>query len=196
MSFASARAGVADRTEGTPDMLGRIRATIRLGLTSLLLVTRPDDAGRKYVAIGDQPRVISRSAFPPEQDDEKHSEEVGTMVNRYFVNIEPIEPSGVVLTVEALPRLLIFGETPEDALHRACEAIGFQLCDTSRSVDRPAVELVPRDSVGTHQPSSRQTARGDRARVQQLGPAQSHTEGDGDRRSPHSSRHATCGHLR
>jgi hypothetical protein len=67
------------------------------------------------------------------------------MVNRYFVNIEPIMPSGVVLTVEALPRLLIFGETPEDALRRAREAIGFQLCDASRTVDRPSVELVPRD---------------------------------------------------
>jgi predicted RNase H-like HicB family nuclease len=67
------------------------------------------------------------------------------MVDRYFVNIEPIAPSGVVLTVEALSRLLIFGETPEDALRRAREAIGFQLCDASRSVDRPTVELVPRD---------------------------------------------------
>jgi hypothetical protein len=67
------------------------------------------------------------------------------MVNRYFVNIEPIEPSGVVLTVEALPRLLIFGETTDDALRRACEAIGFQLRDASRSVDWPMVELVPRD---------------------------------------------------
>jgi len=74
------------------------------------------------------------------------------MMNRYFVNIEPIEPSGVVLTVEALPRLLIFGETTDDALHRAREAIGFQLGDASRSVDQPAVELVPRDPVGAHQP--------------------------------------------
>jgi predicted RNase H-like HicB family nuclease len=70
------------------------------------------------------------------------------MVNRYFVNIKPIEPSGFVLTVEALPRLLIFGETPEDALRRACEAIGLQLRDVSRSADRPTVELVPRDPVG------------------------------------------------
>ncbi len=71
------------------------------------------------------------------------------MVNRYFVNVEP---SGVVLTVEALPRLIIFGETTEDARGRAREAIGFQLRDPSQSVDRPAVELVPRDPVGAHQP--------------------------------------------
>jgi predicted RNase H-like HicB family nuclease len=69
------------------------------------------------------------------------------MVNRYFVNIEPTEPSGVVLTVEKLPRLLIFGETIEDALRRAREAISFRLRDASRSVERPAVELVPRDPV-------------------------------------------------
>ena len=73
-------------------------------------------------------------------------------MNRYFVNIEPIEPCGVVLPVEALPRLIVFGETTEDALGRAREAIGFQLRDASRSVDRPAVELVPRDPVGTHRP--------------------------------------------
>jgi predicted RNase H-like HicB family nuclease len=102
--------------------------------------------------MGEPPRVISRPAFQPEQGEQKHSEEVGTMVNRYFVNIEPIEPSGFVLTVEALPRLLIFGETIEDALRRAREAIGFQLRDASRSVERTAVELVPRDLVGASAP--------------------------------------------
>ncbi len=66
------------------------------------------------------------------------------MVNRYFVNIEPIEPSGVVLTIEALPRLLIFGETPEEALQRAREAVGFQLGDPIRGTGRSTVELVPR----------------------------------------------------
>ena len=50
------------------------------------------------------------------------------MANRYFVNIEPIEPSGVVLTIEALPRLLIFGESPE----RRCAAL------TKRSSSRCA----------------------------------------------------------
>jgi len=67
------------------------------------------------------------------------------MANRYFVNIEPTEPSGVVLTVEALPRLFIFGETPEAALRHAREAVGFQL---GADGDRPPVELVARNSVG------------------------------------------------
>lgn len=70
------------------------------------------------------------------------------MVNRFFVNIEPVERSGVVLTVEALPRLLIFGDSPEEALRRAREAIGFQLGDSIRDSGRPIVELVPREPVG------------------------------------------------
>jgi predicted RNase H-like HicB family nuclease len=69
-------------------------------------------------------------------------------VNRYFVNIEPIEPSGVVLTIEALPRLLIFGETPEEALQHAREAIDFELGDAIRGTGRSIVELVPREPIG------------------------------------------------
>ncbi len=69
------------------------------------------------------------------------------MADRYFVNIEPIEPSGVVLTIEALPRLLIFGDTSEQALRWAREAVGFYLRETSR-IDRPIVELVRRESTG------------------------------------------------
>ena len=38
------------------------------------------------------------------------------MVNRYLISVEPIEPSGVMLTIAELPRLVIFGETAEDAL--------------------------------------------------------------------------------
>ena len=49
------------------------------------------------------------------------------MVDRYFVNIEPVEPSGVVLTIEGLPRLLIFGRTREEALRRARDSLTFQL---------------------------------------------------------------------
>ena len=71
------------------------------------------------------------------------------MVNRYFVNIEPIEPSGVVLTIEGLPRLLVFGETPDEALRRAREAVGFQLCGAGCDAGRPIVELVPREVVGS-----------------------------------------------
>jgi len=34
------------------------------------------------------------------------------MANRYFVNIDLTERYGVVLTIDALPRPLIFGHTP------------------------------------------------------------------------------------
>jgi hypothetical protein len=67
------------------------------------------------------------------------------MLNRYFVNIEPIQPSGVVLTIEGLPRLFVFGETADEALCRAREAIGFQLRDAITGADRPLLELVPHD---------------------------------------------------
>ncbi len=67
------------------------------------------------------------------------------MENRYFVNIEPIEPCGVVLTFDALPRLLIFGQTPDDALRRAREAVSFQLRDVTRDFERSVIELVPRE---------------------------------------------------
>jgi predicted RNase H-like HicB family nuclease len=77
------------------------------------------------------------------------------MVNRFFVNIEPIEPSGVMLTVEALPRLLIFGETPDEALRRAREAVGFQLGDSIRGTGWPIVELAPRELVGSRQAVTR-----------------------------------------
>ena len=70
------------------------------------------------------------------------------MVNRCFVSIEPTELPGVVLTIDALPRLLIFGATPEEALRHAREAIGFQLGDTNRGSGRPLIELVPREPVG------------------------------------------------
>jgi predicted RNase H-like HicB family nuclease len=67
------------------------------------------------------------------------------MVNRYFINIEPDESRGVVLTIEALPHLLIFGDTPEDALRHAHEAIRFRLRDTTRGSGRPFIELVLRE---------------------------------------------------
>lgn len=73
------------------------------------------------------------------------------MANRYCVNIEPSDPRGVVLTIEALPRLLILGNTPEDALCHAREAIRFQLGDTIRGSNRPLIELVLREPVGVSQ---------------------------------------------
>jgi hypothetical protein len=45
------------------------------------------------------------------------------MTKRYLISVEPIEPSGVVLTIAELPGLVIFGQTAEDALGWAREAI-------------------------------------------------------------------------
>jgi hypothetical protein len=73
-------------------------------------------------------------------------------MDRYFVNIEPCDPSGVVLTVEGLPRLFIFAETRGEALRRAREAIAFQLSVGVGAIDLPLVELVPR--VSSRLPSS------------------------------------------
>jgi len=47
------------------------------------------------------------------------------MTKRYLISVEPIEPSGVVLTIAELPGLVIFGQTAEDALGWAREAIAF-----------------------------------------------------------------------
>ena len=68
------------------------------------------------------------------------------MAERYFVNIEPVEPPGVVLTIEGLPRLLIFGRTRDEALRRARESLTFQLsAGTERhGAEQPLVELVAR----------------------------------------------------
>jgi hypothetical protein len=66
------------------------------------------------------------------------------MVDRCFVNIEPVEPTGVVLTIEGLPRLLIFGQKRDEALRRAGEALTFQLSAGTHATEPPLVELVPR----------------------------------------------------
>jgi hypothetical protein len=73
------------------------------------------------------------------------------MMHQYFVNIAPIEPCAVVLTIEALPGLLIIGETPDDALRHAREAVSFLLGDAIGSMGRPIVELVARE-VGVRRP--------------------------------------------
>ena len=64
------------------------------------------------------------------------------MTKRYLISVEPIEPSGVVLTIAELPRLVIFGETAEDALGWAREAIAFQLRDSPDFDQKPPLELV------------------------------------------------------
>ena len=65
------------------------------------------------------------------------------MTKRYLISVEPIEPSGVVLTIAELPRLVIFGQTAEDALGWAREAIAFQLRDAAPDTAlQPALEFV------------------------------------------------------
>ena len=66
------------------------------------------------------------------------------MEDQYFVNVEPVESSGVVLTIEGLPRLLIFGRTREEALRRARDAISFHSSAGAQAIEPPLVELVPR----------------------------------------------------
>jgi predicted RNase H-like HicB family nuclease len=60
-----------------------------------------------------------------------------TMVDRYFVNIEPVEPTGVVLTIEGLPRLLVFGRTREEALRQARHAITFHMLAAAQAGEAP-----------------------------------------------------------
>ena len=60
------------------------------------------------------------------------------MTKRYLINVEPIEPSGVVLTIAELPGLVIFGQTAEDALGRAREVIAFQLIETRTTPAQPS----------------------------------------------------------
>jgi predicted RNase H-like HicB family nuclease len=64
------------------------------------------------------------------------------MTKRYLISLEPIEPSGVVLTIAELPTLVIFGQTAEDALGWAREAIAFQLRDLPDGDQKPPPELV------------------------------------------------------
>ena len=64
------------------------------------------------------------------------------MTRRCLISVEPIEPSGVVLTIAELPRLVIFGQTAEDALGWAREAIAFQLRDSPDFDQQPPLELV------------------------------------------------------
>jgi hypothetical protein len=64
------------------------------------------------------------------------------MAKRYMISVEPIEPSGVALTIAELPRLVIFAETAEDALGWAREAIAFRLRDSPDGDHKPPTELV------------------------------------------------------
>ncbi len=73
------------------------------------------------------------------------------MAKRYVISIEPIGSSGVVLTIAELPRLVIFGETAEDALGWAGEAIAFQLRDLPDGDQTPPLEL---DRHDPHQSTS------------------------------------------
>ena len=59
------------------------------------------------------------------------------MTKRYLISVEPIEPSGVVLTIAELPGLVIFGQTAEDALDWAREPIAFQVRDSPDFDQKP-----------------------------------------------------------
>jgi hypothetical protein len=59
-----------------------------------------------------------------------------------MISIEPIESSGVVLTIAELPRIVIFGVTAKDALGWAREAIAFQLRDSPDADQQPPLELI------------------------------------------------------
>jgi predicted RNase H-like HicB family nuclease len=64
------------------------------------------------------------------------------MAKKYMISIEPMGSSGVVLTIAELPGLVIFGETPEDALGWAREAIAFRLRDLPDGGQTAPLELV------------------------------------------------------
>jgi len=64
------------------------------------------------------------------------------MAKRYVISIEPIGSSGVVLTIAELPGLVIFGQTAEDALGWAREAIAIQLRNSPEGDQQPPLELV------------------------------------------------------
>ena len=64
------------------------------------------------------------------------------MTKRYLISVEPIEPSGVVLTIAELPGLVIFGQTAENALGWAREAIALLLRDAPDVARQPAREFV------------------------------------------------------
>jgi hypothetical protein len=64
------------------------------------------------------------------------------MAKRYMISVEPIEPSGVALTIAELPRLVIFAEAAEDALGWARASIAFHLRDSINADQDPPLELV------------------------------------------------------
>ena len=64
------------------------------------------------------------------------------MAKKFLISVEPIEPSGVALTIAELPRVVIFAETAEDALGWAREAISFQLRDSLDGDLKPPLDLV------------------------------------------------------
>ena len=63
------------------------------------------------------------------------------MTKRSLISVEPIEPSGVVLD-DNCQGLVIFGQTAEDALGWAREAIAFQLRDAPDNAQQHALEFV------------------------------------------------------
>ena len=66
------------------------------------------------------------------------------MTKRYLISLEPIEPAGVVLTIAELPGLVIFGQTAEDALGWAREAIAESARRSRSATQLPSSWTAPR----------------------------------------------------
>src|SRR5260221_4510398 len=119
------------------------------GPASLPQVTNVDN-GRRARPLSVSPRVRSGRllSFSAESTTKGANR---PWAKRYVISIEPIGSSGVVLTIAELPRLVIFGETAEDALGWAREAIAFQLRDLPDGDQTPPLEL---DRHDPHQSTS------------------------------------------
>jgi predicted RNase H-like HicB family nuclease len=63
------------------------------------------------------------------------------MMNKYVVELEPIESGGFALTVPALPGLLILGQSASEVLERARAAIQFHLRDGRYGAPDPEIAL-------------------------------------------------------
>jgi hypothetical protein len=116
-----------------------LSATVALRFASLAQVTNP----APWPKLSPIQRVASKLgrllSFRPSRRSKEGSR---TMTKRYLISVEPIEPSGLIPTIAELPRLVIFGQTAEDALGWAREAIAFQSLDSRDDDQRPQLELV------------------------------------------------------
>jgi predicted RNase H-like HicB family nuclease len=69
-------------------------------------------------------------------------------MERYVVELEPIETGGFAVTVPAVPGLLILGRSPREVLDRARAAIQFHARDEPPGAGYPVIALVPQPGAG------------------------------------------------